>query len=99
MAQLKLSRLRTKGKPLGLRRSTPRPRQSLLTFQRCRRFGRSHWLMRLIAVCAVASLLLTLGATMSTMDASLTLLRLPVCNVRSATAMHFEFPATQPGFH
>jgi ABC-type transport system involved in multi-copper enzyme maturation permease subunit len=35
---------------------------------RSRRFGRSHWLLRLIAVCAVVSLLLTLSATTGTMD-------------------------------
>ena len=35
---------------------------------RCRRFGRSHWLIRLIALCAVTSLLITFGATTSTMD-------------------------------
>lgn len=35
---------------------------------RCRRFGRIHWLLRLVAVCAVVSMLLTLAATTSTMD-------------------------------
>jgi ABC-type transport system involved in multi-copper enzyme maturation permease subunit len=35
---------------------------------RCRRFGRSHWLIRLIAICAVASLLLTFAATTGTVD-------------------------------
>jgi ABC-type transport system involved in multi-copper enzyme maturation permease subunit len=35
---------------------------------RCRRFGRIHWLLRLVAVCAVASMLLTLAATTSTVD-------------------------------
>lgn len=35
---------------------------------RCRKFGRIHWLLRLVAVCAVASMLLTLAATTSTMD-------------------------------
>jgi hypothetical protein len=35
---------------------------------RSRRFGRSHWLIRLVAVCAVASLVLTLATTMGTMD-------------------------------
>ncbi|MFV1964903.1 MAG: ABC transporter permease [Pirellulaceae bacterium] len=35
---------------------------------RCRRFGRSHWLMRLVALCVVSSLLLTLAATTSTVS-------------------------------
>ena len=35
---------------------------------RCRKFGRIHWLLRLVALCAVASMLLTLAATTSTMD-------------------------------
>ncbi len=35
---------------------------------RCRRFGRIHWLLRLVAVCAVTSMLLTLAATTSTVD-------------------------------
>jgi len=35
---------------------------------RTRRFGRFHWLLRLISICAVASLLLTLAATTETMD-------------------------------
>jgi hypothetical protein len=35
---------------------------------RTRRFGRFHWLVRLVAACAVISLLLTLAATLSTMD-------------------------------
>jgi ABC-type transport system involved in multi-copper enzyme maturation permease subunit len=35
---------------------------------RSRRFGRSHWLLRLVAICAVTSLLLTLAATMSTLN-------------------------------
>jgi hypothetical protein len=33
---------------------------------RCRRFGRIHWLLRLVAICAVVSMLLTLAATTST---------------------------------
>jgi ABC-type transport system involved in multi-copper enzyme maturation permease subunit len=32
----------------------------------CRKFGRMHWLLRLVAVCAVLSLLLTLAASRST---------------------------------
>jgi hypothetical protein len=35
---------------------------------RCRRFGRSHWMLRLIAVCALLSLGLTYAATAGTMD-------------------------------
>jgi ABC-type transport system involved in multi-copper enzyme maturation permease subunit len=35
---------------------------------RTRRFGRIHWLLRLVAVCAVTSLLLTFAATTGTMD-------------------------------
>lgn len=35
---------------------------------RTRRFGRIHWLLRLIAVCAVVSLLLTFAATTGTLD-------------------------------
>lgn len=35
---------------------------------RCRRFGRSHWILRLVAVCAVISLGLTYAATMGTID-------------------------------
>ncbi len=35
---------------------------------RCRRFGRSHWMLRLIAICALASLGLTYSATAGTMD-------------------------------
>ena len=35
---------------------------------RTRRFGRFHWLLRLVAVCAVTSLLLTFAATTGTMD-------------------------------
>jgi ABC-type transport system involved in multi-copper enzyme maturation permease subunit len=35
---------------------------------RSRRFGRSHWMLRLVATCAVVSLLLTLAATMGTLD-------------------------------
>ena len=35
---------------------------------RTRRFGRFHWLLRLIAICAVTSLLLTFAATTGTMD-------------------------------
>ena len=34
---------------------------------RCRRFGRLHWLLRLVAVCAVLSLFLTYAATTQTM--------------------------------
>lgn len=35
---------------------------------RTRRFGRFHWLLRLVAFCAVLSLLLTFAATTGTMD-------------------------------
>lgn len=35
---------------------------------RTRRFGRFHWLLRLAAVCAVVSLLMTLAATNGTID-------------------------------
>ena len=35
---------------------------------RCRRFGRLHWLMRLVAVCAMLSLGLTYAATAGTLD-------------------------------
>ncbi len=35
---------------------------------RCRRFGRSQWLLRLVAVCAVTSLGLTYASTSGTMD-------------------------------
>ena len=35
---------------------------------RTRRFGRFHWLLRLIAACAVISLLMTLAATTGTVD-------------------------------
>ncbi|MBM4003694.1 MAG: ABC transporter permease [Planctomycetes bacterium] len=35
---------------------------------RTRRFGRLHWLLRLVAACAALSLLLTLAATTGTMD-------------------------------
>lgn len=35
---------------------------------RCRRFGRIHWLLRLVAICAVVSMMLTLAATTSTVD-------------------------------
>jgi ABC-type transport system involved in multi-copper enzyme maturation permease subunit len=35
---------------------------------RTRRFGRFHWLLRLVAVCAVFSLILTFAATTGTMD-------------------------------
>jgi ABC-type transport system involved in multi-copper enzyme maturation permease subunit len=35
---------------------------------RCRRFGRIHWLLRLVALCAVLSMILTLAATTRTMD-------------------------------
>ncbi|MFM8251683.1 MAG: ABC transporter permease subunit [Planctomycetota bacterium] len=35
---------------------------------RTRRFGRIHWLLRLVAICAVVSLLMTFAATTSTMD-------------------------------
>lgn len=35
---------------------------------RCRRFGRLHWLLRLVALCAVISVLLTFVAATGTMD-------------------------------
>jgi ABC-type transport system involved in multi-copper enzyme maturation permease subunit len=35
---------------------------------RSRRFGRLHWLFRLVAVCAIISLWLTYAATMGTLD-------------------------------
>ncbi|MSR58681.1 MAG: ABC transporter permease [Planctomycetaceae bacterium] len=35
---------------------------------RCRRFGRLHWLLRLVAICAVISLGLTYATTTSTID-------------------------------
>jgi len=35
---------------------------------RCRRFGRLHWLLRLIAICAILSLALTYATTMGTLD-------------------------------
>ena len=35
---------------------------------RCRRFGRSHWILRLIAICALVSMLMTLGAANSTTE-------------------------------
>jgi len=35
---------------------------------RCRRFGRSHWMIRLVAGCAVVSLGLTYATTSGTMD-------------------------------
>lgn len=35
---------------------------------RCRRFGRSHWLMRIVAFCALTSLGLTFLTTTATMD-------------------------------
>ena len=35
---------------------------------RCRRFGRLHWLLRLVAVCAVLSLGLTYATTVGTLD-------------------------------
>jgi ABC-type transport system involved in multi-copper enzyme maturation permease subunit len=35
---------------------------------RCRRFGRLHWLLRLIAVCAILSLALTNATTRGTLD-------------------------------
>jgi ABC-type transport system involved in multi-copper enzyme maturation permease subunit len=35
---------------------------------RCRRFGRLHWLLRLVATCAILSLLLTYAATQETID-------------------------------
>ena len=35
---------------------------------RCRRFGRIHWLLRLVAVCAVLSLTLTVATTLGTID-------------------------------
>jgi ABC-type transport system involved in multi-copper enzyme maturation permease subunit len=34
---------------------------------RCRRFGRLHWLLRLVAICAVLSLFLTYAATTQTL--------------------------------
>lgn len=35
---------------------------------RCRRFGRSHWMLRLIALCALISLTLTYATTLGTTD-------------------------------
>ncbi len=35
---------------------------------RCRRFGRMHWLLRLVSACALLSLGLTYAATMGTLD-------------------------------
>lgn len=35
---------------------------------RCRRFGRLHWLLRLVSVCAVLSLALTYATTAGTLD-------------------------------
>ncbi|HEY2253174.1 MAG TPA: ABC transporter permease subunit, partial [Planctomycetaceae bacterium] len=35
---------------------------------RCRRFGRLHWLLRLVAICAILSLALTYATTMGTLD-------------------------------
>ncbi|MCA9062097.1 MAG: ABC transporter permease [Planctomycetaceae bacterium] len=35
---------------------------------RCRQFGRLHWLIRLVMICAVISLALTVFTTMSTVD-------------------------------
>src|SRR5262249_57421925 len=35
---------------------------------RCRRFGRSHWMLRLIAACAVASLALSCVAVLGVVD-------------------------------
>ncbi|MBM82294.1 MAG: ABC transporter [Planctomycetaceae bacterium] len=35
---------------------------------RCRRFGRIHWLLRMVAACAVLSLLLSIASTTGTMD-------------------------------
>jgi ABC-type transport system involved in multi-copper enzyme maturation permease subunit len=35
---------------------------------RCRRFGRAHWMLRLAAICALVSLLLTLASTLSTIQ-------------------------------
>lgn len=35
---------------------------------RCRRFGRSHWLLRLVAVCIIISFLLTFAATQGTIS-------------------------------
>ncbi len=35
---------------------------------RCRRFGRLHWLLRLVAICAVLSLALTYATTAGTFD-------------------------------
>ncbi|MCH7988521.1 MAG: ABC transporter permease subunit [Planctomycetes bacterium] len=35
---------------------------------RCRRFGRTHWLLRMVAACAVLSLTLSIATTTGTMD-------------------------------
>ncbi len=35
---------------------------------RCRRFGRTHWLLRMVAGCAVLSLALSIATTTGTMD-------------------------------
>jgi ABC-type transport system involved in multi-copper enzyme maturation permease subunit len=35
---------------------------------RCRRFGRIHWLLRIVAVCALVSLALTVATTLGTID-------------------------------
>src|SRR5262249_48806321 len=35
---------------------------------RCRRFGRSHWMLRLIALCAIASLALSCVAVLGVLD-------------------------------
>ena len=35
---------------------------------RCRRFGRIHWLLRIVAVCALLSLTLTVATTLGTID-------------------------------
>ncbi|MGE5195332.1 MAG: ABC transporter permease [Deltaproteobacteria bacterium] len=35
---------------------------------RCRRFGRLHWLLRLISICAILSLFLTYAATQETIE-------------------------------
>lgn len=35
---------------------------------RCRRFGRSHWMLRLIAICAIASLALSCIAVLGVLD-------------------------------
>src|SRR5262249_22384825 len=35
---------------------------------RCRRFGRSHWMLRLVAVCAVLSLALSCAAVLGVLD-------------------------------